>query len=287
MKKCWYTIILTVSLAVMAVGNVLPGWVHHAAALEKGVRSSWVQSSEDWEGKSSTGAQGQDETLKPVEPIGAQQEEVKEETDSEGAPADNGGAAVEEHTGIKAEVDLSDTLFIGDSRTVGLSEYGNLGSAEVFANSGMSVYNLSDTRVSCKDGVKRTLEQVLSNKQYQRIYLMLGINELGYNYQKTVTKYESVVAEIQELQPEAMLVLQANLHVTREKSEKSPAFNNINIDALNEDIRKIADRRGCSYLDVNELFDDGSGNLDAAYSADGSHILGKYYLVWADWIKKA
>lgn len=37
--------------------------------------------------------------------------------------------------------DFTNVLFIGDSRTAGLSEYGDLGQAEVFADSGMSVFN--------------------------------------------------------------------------------------------------------------------------------------------------
>lgn len=42
-----------------------------------------------------------------------------------------------------------------------------------------------------------------------------------------------------------------------------------------------------SYLDVNPVFDDENGNLRADYSTDGSHILGKYYSVWVDWLKEA
>ncbi len=41
---------------------------------------------------------------------------------------------------------MTDVLFIGDSRTVGLSEYGDLGNADVFADSGMSVFNLLDRK---------------------------------------------------------------------------------------------------------------------------------------------
>ena len=68
---------------------------------------------------------------------------------------------------------FSDVLFIGDSRTVGLSEYGDLGEAEVFANSGMSVFNLFDSRVTLKSGGKQTLEQVLSDRSFRSLYLMM------------------------------------------------------------------------------------------------------------------
>jgi len=182
---------------------------------------------------------------------------------------------------------FSDTLFIGDSRTVGLFEYGDLGQAEVFANSGMSVFNLFQTQVTLKNGTKQSLDEVLSSNRYSSIYLMLGINELGYEEQSILRQYRAVVEQIRAKQPQASLILEANLHVTREKAAKSDIYNNRKIDALNKAIETIAEETGCRYLDVNSLFDDETGNLSANYSTDGSHILGKYYSVWVDWIRSS
>lgn len=181
--------------------------------------------------------------------------------------------------------DFSDTLFIGDSRTVGLFEYGDLGQAVVFANSGMSVFNLLDAQVSLSGKDKQKLDQVLSSKSFKTIYLMLGINELGYDNHSIVRRYREVVDWIRAKQPEATLVLEANLHVTEEKSSKSDIYNNQKINALNDAIRSIAEETGCPYIDVNPIFDDENGNLSAAYSSDGAHVLGKYYSVWVDWIR--
>ena len=36
---------------------------------------------------------------------------------------------------------------------------------------------------------------------------MLGVNELGYNFQKTVERYGEMVQQIRELQPDAYLIL--------------------------------------------------------------------------------
>lgn len=122
-------------------------------------------------------------------------------------------------------------------------------------------------------------------KRYRTIYLMLGINELGYEEESIVGQYRSVVEKIRAEQPAAVLVLAANLHVTREKAVKSRIYNNLKIDGLNQSIEKIAEDTGCRYIDVNSIFDDENGNLSAAYSTDGAHILGKYYSVWVEWIR--
>ena len=116
---------------------------------------------------------------------------------------------------------------------------------------------------------------------------MLGINELGYEEQSILRQYRTVVEQIRARQPQATLILEANLHVTREKAAKSDIYNNRKIDALNEAIEAIAEETGCRYLNVNSLFDDENGNLAAGYSTDGSHILGKYYSVWVEWIRSS
>ena len=180
--------------------------------------------------------------------------------------------------------DLTDVLFIGDSRTVGLSEYGDLGNADVFANSGMSVFNLLDSKPKKGAGSDKTLNQLLEGKNYKAVFLMLGINELGYGNQNILKQYRTVVSYIKEKQPEAVLILEANLHVTKTKSDRSPIYNNENINVLNQGIKQIAAEENCPYIDVNVIFDDESGNLNETYTTDGSHVLGKYYALWTEWI---
>lgn len=175
-------------------------------------------------------------------------------------------------------------LFVGDSRTVGLYEYGQMEEADAFADSGMTVFNLWDCETSFNNKGKKNLEQVLTENQYQVIHFMLGINELGYSMEQIVDKYREAVGKIQSMQPEAKVVLGANLHVTAENSSKSKIFNNQRINTLNFEIQNIGDELDCYYIDVNEIFDDTQGNLSKEYSTDGTHILGKYYADWVWWL---
>jgi len=67
---------------------------------------------------------------------------LAEGVSNEGAPEGESSQeeVKEEEEPFKADTTyFDDALFIGDSRTVGLAEYGNLGQAEVLADSGMSV----------------------------------------------------------------------------------------------------------------------------------------------------
>ncbi len=186
---------------------------------------------------------------------------------------------------LEPEEFFQDTLFIGDSRTMGLAEYADIGGAVVFANTGMNIYRLYSLKNAVHDQ-EPYLEDILAEKQYRKIYLMLGINELGYDAEQTVKRYEEEVLKLSELQPEAKIVLEANLHVTKERSERDAIFNNENIDRINENIRQIAEKHGFSYIDVNEIFDDETGALNPECTHDEVHVLGKYYQQWADWIRE-
>ncbi|MBR4991853.1 MAG: hypothetical protein IKY86_02525 [Clostridia bacterium] len=184
----------------------------------------------------------------------------------------------------KPENPFAGALFIGDSRTVGIGKYAGIKDADFFASTGMSVYSLFTKKVDMTDRKGVLLEDLLTERKYDRIYLMLGINELGYNFDRTVETYGQVVDTLRALQPQAYIHIQANLHVTKEKSSTDKLFTNANIDRLNQALAQLADDRAVFYMDVNPAFDDEEGNLGADLTWDGVHLLSKHYKLWADWL---
>lgn len=209
---------------------------------------------------------------------------AEEKQDSESVPDQEEEMAGEQVFYTADSSYFDDALFIGDSRTVGLHEYGNLGSAEVVADSGMNVYKIFEKEFAVTSGEKKQLETVLRERKFGKIYLMLGINELGYDFTRTVSRYTQLLDKIRELQPGVVIYLEANLHITGKKSEESPIYTNENINRFNQAIEQMADGRRMFYLDINELFDDESGSLGEEYTMDHAHVLGKYYTAWADWL---
>lgn len=213
-------------------------------------------------------------------------EETDEAGDSEESEeAGKTGEAEEPEEELPPEEFFQDTLFIGDSRTMGLAEYADIEGAVFFANTGMNIYRLYSLKNAVHDQELK-LEDILAEKQFRKIYLMLGINELGYDEKQTVKRYEEEVVKLRELQPEAEIVLEANLHVTTARSGRDAIFNNENINRINENIRQIAEKYELSYIDVNEIFDDETGGLNPEYTHDEVHVLGKYYQQWANWIRE-
>lgn len=178
---------------------------------------------------------------------------------------------------------FDDALLIGDSRMEGIKEYGGLDNADFFAHSGMSVFSIGEKRLMVHD-TKMSFAEVLENKQYGKVYLMIGVNELGYQFDMVEKKYAQRVETIKEKQPDAIIYLCANLHVTKEQSDKDAIYNNENVNRLNTMIQGLADGQRIFYIDVNEIFDDEYGCLSQEYSVDSFHVLGKYYVAWVDWL---
>ena len=189
---------------------------------------------------------------------------------------------------VVGEEYFDDAAFLGDSRTMGISDYSGL-NADFFCENGMTIYKLLDENgvTYQKTGEKVNLNQVMQQKQYGKIYMMLGMNELGYrdtNY--FLEEYRNVLEQIREWQPQAVIFLMANLHVSEEKNNIQTEFNNININSKNVAEATLADGINIFYLDSNPVFTDENGFLKDDITFDGVHLYANYYMEWVDFIKE-
>lgn len=182
---------------------------------------------------------------------------------------------------------FDDAVFIGDSRTVGLYDYAGLDNATFYASSGLTVYKLfEDPDGRYKDGNwKENIGTALSEKQFSKVYLMIGINEMGTgDVDYFIKHYEEAVAKIKELQPDAIIYLQSILRVTTERSAKGDYINNEGIDARNERIAQLADNQTVFYLDINSVVCDESGGLNPEYTFDGVHLYAQHIHIWKEYL---
>lgn len=217
-----------------------------------------------------------------VSPFGGQGEAVTQNefvTETEEAP------------GIRefCEVDESyfdDAVFIGDSRTVGLRDYGGLDNATFYATVGLNIYDMWTEKFCEVDGEKMTLEEALAKQQFKKVYFQIGINEMGRgNLESFMQKYVESVQKFKELQPDAIIYVQGIMRVTKEKSDADKIFNNEGINERNERIAQLADNQTVFYIDMNEVVCDKNGNLRKSLTYDDLHLLGSKYGIWVDFLK--
>lgn len=184
---------------------------------------------------------------------------------------------------------FADAVFIGDSRTVGMYEYGGLqGISTFYASTGLSVHKLFTAKFAEVPGRRQkiTVEEALSERQFAKVYFMLGINELGTGTAESfLQKYAESVAHIRELQPDAIIYLQGIMRVTEERSGKGDYITNEAINIRNEGIAALADNETIFYLEVNEAVCDESGAMISDYTSDGVHLKAQYIPLWKDYLK--
>ena len=184
---------------------------------------------------------------------------------------------------------FNDAIFIGDSRTEGLWLYGGMQSFTSFiAKSKLDVYTIMDTPVPFHgvDGTEQemTVRQLLSERTYAKVYLSLGINELGDETQYVYYAYRDIVETIRQMQPNAIIFLQGIMHVTASRSKTDSIFTNANIVDKNEAIASLANGRDIFYIDMNPVVCDENGDLMEEHSADDVHLRARAYPLWRDFL---
>lgn len=185
---------------------------------------------------------------------------------------------------------FSDALFLGDSRTVGLYEYGGLEDiATFYASTGLTVYKMFDAKIVSVPGQKKkiSVEEALGQNSFRKIYLMIGINEMGTGTVETfAAKYAEAVDHLLTLQPDAIVYIQAIMKVTTERSGQGDYITNEGIDARNGAIAALADNERVFYLDVNPLLCDDTGGMREDYTFDGVHLKAQYIEIWKNYLEE-
>ncbi|QAT48356.1 hypothetical protein EQM14_00375 [Caproiciproducens sp. NJN-50] len=180
---------------------------------------------------------------------------------------------------------FSDALFIGDSRTEGLRNYDGLPGATYYAVKGLMVNTVYTKDEIEEKGKKETVMQAQAKHPFGKIYIMLGVNELGWSSMQTfVSDYKKMVADLKKDHPKARIYLQAIFPVSARKSAESSIYNNNKIVSYNQAIQKIAKQENVVFLDAAQAISAG-GVLPEEASMDGVHLNSEYCAKWCDYLK--
>ena len=185
---------------------------------------------------------------------------------------------------------FDDAVFLGDSRTEGFQYFSGLNHGTFYCHRGMSVFNADsdDYRIFNVGGDVVTLLGAVKAKQYAAVYLMLGINELGYPVSSFETALSELVGEIALAQPEAVIYLETLPPVNNVKARENglPAYETAaNVEKFNQVIVKIAGQERVVLLDTASCLCDTEGQLPEELTRDGVHFSAGGYARWADYLR--
>lgn len=181
----------------------------------------------------------------------------------------------------------SSVAFIGDSRTQGLIMYNGLKNVQDYSYIGLMVDTaITKKFVQTSNGEKITLLQDMKNKDVKTVYIMLGVNELGWSYPEVFkVKYKELIEEIRKVKPNCKIYIQSIIPMTKSKSDSDKIFNNENVAKFNKLIQEVANEENVTYLDVKSALINSQGYLPEDASTDGIHLDPHYCKKWLNYLK--
>ena len=193
------------------------------------------------------------------------------------------------------QVDLSyfsDAAFLGDSLTVGFSDYSiNLGGALICGYTGVgpdAIVNRSAVKSSVR-GPEVALD-VLAAAQPKKLYILLGTNTLTTvgAADRFLAYYGQMLDVLRQTLGEGCVIYVQSIPPVRpEAAVEKPGLASDIIRSVNEQLALLAADKGCVYLDLWETLADGEGNLKEVLAApDGVHFsAGNGYGAWVTYLR--
>lgn len=172
-----------------------------------------------------------------------------------------------------APATFESAVFIGDSRTEGFHLYSGLKEGQYFCSVGATISSIGTKATELVNGVKVPILDALSQVEFDRVYIMLGINELGWPQADAFQEeYRSVLQRIQTEHPGVKIAIQSIIPVSALRNAKGDYINNERIAMFNVLLRELAVDTGCTYLNVAEAVCDENGFLRSDWNFDGVHL---------------
>lgn len=182
---------------------------------------------------------------------------------------------------------FTDAAFLGDSRTDGFRLYSGLEEGTYFVATGATVESVFTKKVTTAAGEMPLLDAMAQDETaFSRIYVMLGVNELGWSDPNDYyTQYGLLIDRLRADHPEAEVILQTNLPVSRKQEEKKTYVNNTRIAAYNEILRQLAGEKDCPLVDSAAAVTDEEGLLRSDWTYDGVHLNKRGCKAWLEYLK--
>lgn len=114
----------------------------------------------------------------------------------------------------------------------------------------------------------------------KKVFLNIGTNDLSnpqIPISQMIENYDRILCKIEEVLPQAVIYLMAYYPVNyeaaaEEMKECLKIRTNEKIQRANEEVKKLAQKHGQHYIDVNKNLKDEQGRLKAEYTIEGMHI---------------
>ena len=200
----------------------------------------------------------------------------------------------QEHKQIENPVPESNALtptyfakcaFVGDSITVGLSDYQLVPMKNVIAEIGMNIEKINTEKMQNAFGETTVLE-ALTQAEPENIYIMLGSNGIAWmSIDEMIAEYSEFTEGVRKSLPDSNIYVLSIPPVTEKKENSDEPILNSNIDEYNSKLLELANKNGYYYVDINTELKGDDGKFPEENAADdGMHFNKATYDVMLDYI---
>ncbi len=187
-------------------------------------------------------------------------------------------------------------VFIGDSISVTLEYYcnasGALGKAQFLCAGSMSPTNMLTGKILPEypkgSGNKPPIEDSVAACGAEVVYIMLGMDNIGYGIERATGDYMQILNKIAEKNPDVQIVVQSVTPMTENSKSYTDKLNNDTINAFNQRMLELCQENRWYFVNVAERFKDANGFLMEDYCSDkttmGMHFTYDGAKVWVDYL---
>ena len=200
-------------------------------------------------------------------------------------PSGYSGPDVPQRDAVGADY-FSDSAFMGNSLMEGFKMFSGLTTCDYYSATSMTVLAASSKKcITLANGNPGTLVEGICQKPYGKIYIELGINEIGSDSNTFASDYGAMLDTIIAAQPDSKIYVMGLTPVTAAKSSGSDVFNMDRVKLYNDALRQLASDKHCYYLDLVGALAGEDGYLPADESPDGVHFSTKTYAKWLSYLE--
>lgn len=185
---------------------------------------------------------------------------------------------------------VDETLFLGDSNTVRMRQFGYCEESNSLASVGMSARSLATYECVLFEGRSSyvTMPEAVAIMQPQRVILTFGTNDLSpsYSTEKFIENYEEGILAIVEAYPSVDIIVNSIPPLGQQHSNQS--LTQTQVDEYNAGLVEMCERNGWKYLNSAEVLkDSNTGYAKNGYviSSDGIHLTEEAVATLFDYIR--
>lgn len=192
----------------------------------------------------------------------------------------------------KSDDFYTNAVFLGDSLTVGLSDYVDiarrtdpnfLSNAQFLAMSSYGIRSsLQDDGYSLHpyyNGRQLQPQKAIAQMKVSKVFIMLGINDIKENMDETIEGYKTLIGRIQSACSGIDIYVQSVLPMTSSKEDGS--ISNSRISTFNSKLKNMCASLSLTYVDICGSFKNSNGSMNSVYSSDDYvHMNNAGYETW-------